>query len=140
MPAKPLSPRSPGRHGVTAPESLLTPQDVAAQLCVSVATVYRLINGLELRSVRIGRSIRVSCHAVNEYLDRQTVHGVPTSEGRIVTNVCGRAGSGGTPTFPALAVSRWGPRMRPRPSNVSVNCSPLALRDALGLRPKRASR
>ncbi|HEY1973130.1 MAG TPA: helix-turn-helix domain-containing protein [Pseudonocardia sp.] len=47
---------------------LLTVAEMAALLRVSTMTIYRLINAGELRTIRIGRSIRIPNDVANEYL------------------------------------------------------------------------
>ena len=51
--------------------SLMRPQQVANELQVSVAHVYRLIASGELPGVRIGRSVRVSPARLQEWLRQQ---------------------------------------------------------------------
>ena len=51
-------------------EPLLTVKDVAAFLKVNPMTVYRAIETGELAHVRVGRSIRVTQEALNDYLKR----------------------------------------------------------------------
>jgi excisionase family DNA binding protein len=46
----------------------LTVAEVAGVMRVSKMTVYRLIHGGEVESVRVGRSFRVPEHAVTAYL------------------------------------------------------------------------
>lgn len=46
----------------------LTVQEVAAHLRVSKMTVYRLLHGDELPSVRVGRSLRVPSAAVLRFI------------------------------------------------------------------------
>jgi excisionase family DNA binding protein len=48
---------------------LLKVRDVAARLNVVEKTVYRKITGGKLKVVRLGRSIRISEEALNEYLN-----------------------------------------------------------------------
>lgn len=50
--------------------NLLKVSEVAERLRVSKMTVYRLIEAGEMKSVRIGRSIRISGAAFAEYLRR----------------------------------------------------------------------
>jgi excisionase family DNA binding protein len=47
---------------------LLTVAEMAAMLRVSSMTIYRLINAGELRTIRIGRSIRIPNEVATEYL------------------------------------------------------------------------
>lgn len=60
-------PRPGQRPPMPAPK-LLTVAEVAGVMRVSGMTVYRLIRRQELRSVRIGRSLRVPERAVHDYL------------------------------------------------------------------------
>ena len=46
----------------------LTVAEVAARMRVSKMTVYRLVHGGDLTTVRDGRSFRVPEHAVHDYL------------------------------------------------------------------------
>ena len=48
---------------------LMKVKDVANRLKVTTKTVYRKITGGELSVVRLGRSIRISEEALNEYLN-----------------------------------------------------------------------
>lgn len=48
----------------------LTVAEVAAMMCVSKMTVYRLVHNGELPAVRVGRSFRVKESDVDEYLRR----------------------------------------------------------------------
>jgi excisionase family DNA binding protein len=54
----------------TSTRSLLTRQQAAEMLAVSVDTVARLIDRGELRPVRIGRSVRVSQREVEALIER----------------------------------------------------------------------
>jgi excisionase family DNA binding protein len=58
-------PPDPGPH-----ERLITVRAVAARLGVSSASVYKLCQRGELRSVRIGGALRFQPVAVDEYLGR----------------------------------------------------------------------
>ena len=49
----------------------MTVHEVAAALRVSRATIYRLIGTGALGGARIGKSVRVPRHAVDEFLRRQ---------------------------------------------------------------------
>lgn len=49
----------------------LTVAEVARQLRVSKMTVYRLVNGGELRSVRVGRSFRIRASWFRKWLAAQ---------------------------------------------------------------------
>ncbi len=42
--------------------------EVAATMRVSPMTVYRLVKSGELAAVRVGRSVRIPAHAVEDYL------------------------------------------------------------------------
>ncbi len=64
---------TPGSANPPEPASLagtqfLTVAEVAAMMRVSKMTVYRLLHGGELPSVRVGRSFRVPAQAVHDYL------------------------------------------------------------------------
>jgi excisionase family DNA binding protein len=62
--------------GNAAQMRLMTVSEVATSLRVSTMTVYRLINGGELRAARIGRSFRVRTEDLEHYLsDQFTVAG-----------------------------------------------------------------
>jgi excisionase family DNA binding protein len=54
-------------HGLSEVK-FLTVAEVAALMRVSKMTVYRLVHAGDLSAVRVGRSFRVSEHAVHEYL------------------------------------------------------------------------
>lgn len=56
---------NPARLGTT---QFMTVAEVAAMMRVSKMTVYRLLHGGDLPSVRVGRSFRVPADAVHEYL------------------------------------------------------------------------
>jgi excisionase family DNA binding protein len=58
-------PPDPGPH-----ERLITVGDIAARLCVSAASVYKLCQRGELRGLRIGGALRFQPSAIDEYLDR----------------------------------------------------------------------
>ena len=51
---------------------LLTVEDVAKYLNVSVGTVRNLINGGDLEAVRVGRSVRIRPEAVEAFLQPVT--------------------------------------------------------------------
>lgn len=51
-----------------ADETLLTLEDVAKRLNVSVATVRRLINDGELRAIKVRSQLRVRPSDLNDYL------------------------------------------------------------------------
>ena len=53
-------------------ELLWSKEQVARALAVSVRTVSRLINQGELPVVRIGRSVRIPCNVVREWVSRRT--------------------------------------------------------------------
>ncbi|WP_182347997.1 helix-turn-helix domain-containing protein [Tomitella gaofuii] len=72
-PAGGAKPASQGSSDAGEPASLagtnfLTVAEVATMMRVSKMTVYRLLHGGELPSVRVGRSFRVPAKAVHEYL------------------------------------------------------------------------
>ena len=52
---------------------LLTVAEVAAILRLSKMTVYRMVNSGVLPALKVGRSIRVPEHVVDEYLRRSFV-------------------------------------------------------------------
>lgn len=49
-------------------DRLLTVREVAARLCVSTATVYKLVNGGELAHTRVANSIRLAPADLEAYL------------------------------------------------------------------------
>jgi excisionase family DNA binding protein len=51
---------------------LLTVAEMAAMLRVSTMTIYRLINAGELRTIRVGRSIRIPSEVAASYLGDQS--------------------------------------------------------------------
>lgn len=53
-------------------QEMLSVQEVASCLGVSTMTVYRLIEQRKITCVRVGRSIRVSREAFDEFLRRNT--------------------------------------------------------------------
>jgi excisionase family DNA binding protein len=53
------------------PQSLLTPDDVAAYLRVSKKSVYRLVSSDALPAVRIGGLLRFNRDAVRRYVETQ---------------------------------------------------------------------
>lgn len=56
-----------------APDSLLTVQQVASMLNVSLATAYRLTESAQVPSFRIRRAIRVRQKDIETYLAKQRV-------------------------------------------------------------------
>lgn len=54
---------------------VLTVQEVADELRVSKMTVYRMVHSGEIRSMRVGRSIRITEEAWREYLDLESRSG-----------------------------------------------------------------
>jgi excisionase family DNA binding protein len=50
----------------------LTPADVAKELRVNIATVYKLIETREIQSTRVGHLIRITPAALEAYIKRQT--------------------------------------------------------------------
>ena len=60
-------PDLPGPRADSLP-SLLTVAEMAAMLRVSTMTIYRLINAGELRTIRVGRSIRIPSEVAASYL------------------------------------------------------------------------
>ena len=56
------------------PPDFMTVPEVAAAFRVSRATIYRLVEGGSLAATRIGKSVRVSRPAVDEFL-RRNAHG-----------------------------------------------------------------
>ncbi len=61
-------PPDPGPH-----ERLITVRAVAARLCVSAASVYKLFQRGELRGLRIGGALRFQPSAIDDYLARPRV-------------------------------------------------------------------
>lgn len=54
-------------------EHLLTPQDVAAQLKIKVATVYAMVKRGDLAAMKLGKQLRITPGELNRYLkSRQT--------------------------------------------------------------------
>ena len=56
---------------------MVTVMEVAAMLRVSRATVYRLLHAGALPGMRVGKSLRVSRHAVETYLRDAALHDPP---------------------------------------------------------------
>jgi excisionase family DNA binding protein len=52
---------------------LLTVAEVAAMLRLSKMTVYRMVNSGTLPALKVGRSVRIPEHVVDEYLRRSFV-------------------------------------------------------------------
>lgn len=52
----------------------LTVQQVAKLLGVSRNTAYRLVRSKKLRSIRVGRQIRIPCSALEDYLNGSGVN------------------------------------------------------------------
>jgi excisionase family DNA binding protein len=59
----------------------MTVTEIAAMMRVSRATVYRLLHAGHLPRIRVGRSLRVSRHAVETYMRISTVHSPGTRLG-----------------------------------------------------------
>ncbi len=55
--------------------ALLTVREVAAAMRVSSMTVYRLINGGDLRAIRVGKHFRIRQNDLDAYLDARVVGG-----------------------------------------------------------------
>ncbi|MBP6945170.1 helix-turn-helix domain-containing protein [Patescibacteria group bacterium] len=74
-PASHLKNSTPDPQAVTAyaPDSLLTIQQLASLLNVSLATAYRLTESAQLPSFRIRRAIRVRRKDIETYLTKQRV-------------------------------------------------------------------
>jgi excisionase family DNA binding protein len=58
---------------VGEPTQFLTVSEVAGSLRVSNMTVHRLIAAGELPAVRVGRSVRLRAHDVDEYLSGRLI-------------------------------------------------------------------
>lgn len=56
-------------------ESLLSVEDVARILRVSVSKVRQLVNEGEIRSIRVGRQIRITQTDLDNYIERQATAG-----------------------------------------------------------------
>jgi excisionase family DNA binding protein len=52
------------------PGSLVTIKDTAWELTVSVRTAWRLIAAGELRTVRIGRAVRITRDSIQSFIER----------------------------------------------------------------------
>ena len=52
---------------------LLTVAEVAAIMRLSKMTVYRMVNSGQLPALKVGRSVRIPEHVVDEYLRRSYV-------------------------------------------------------------------
>jgi excisionase family DNA binding protein len=52
---------------------LLTVAEVAAIMRLSKMTVYRMVNSGQLPALKVGRSVRIPEHVVDEYLRRSFV-------------------------------------------------------------------
>jgi excisionase family DNA binding protein len=63
----------PERSGVPADQRLMTVQEVADRCALSYATVLGAIHRGELRAARLGRRLRVSAVALDEWLDDHLV-------------------------------------------------------------------
>jgi excisionase family DNA binding protein len=61
-----------GGFMMTREGKLLTIEQVAERLQVATITVRRLVEAGEMRVTRVGRQIRISESALQEYLDRHT--------------------------------------------------------------------
>jgi excisionase family DNA binding protein len=57
------------------PNPLLTADKVAEQLQISIALAYRLIQQGKIRSVRIGRLVRVRKFDLEKFIEQQTFGG-----------------------------------------------------------------
>lgn len=57
------------------PNPLLDAEEVAQQLRVSIALAYRLIQRGQIRSVRIGRLVRVRQHDLDRFIEQKTSGG-----------------------------------------------------------------
>lgn len=51
---------------------LLTTKETAAVLKVSINTLYRLFNDGKLEHVQVGNQLRVTRHALDQYISRNT--------------------------------------------------------------------
>ena len=52
-------------------QNILTVNEVAERLRIHPRTAYRLVNNGTIPSIRVGRQIRVSARALDDYLDGQ---------------------------------------------------------------------
>ncbi len=59
-------------------DRLLKSDEVAEKLCVSRSFAYQLMKRGEIKTVRIGRTVRVRQQDLNEYIEKRT-SGKPTS-------------------------------------------------------------
>lgn len=57
------------------PNPLLDAEEVAQQLRISIALAYRLIQRGQIRSVRIGRLVRVRKNDLERFIEQQTSGG-----------------------------------------------------------------
>ena len=57
------------------PNPLLDAEEVAQQLRISIALAYRLIQRGQIRSVRIGRLVRVRKQDLDRFIEQQTSGG-----------------------------------------------------------------
>lgn len=55
-----------------SPDELLTVREIAAHLKVSTATVYKIVEAGQLRTIRVGESIRCTREDLSQYLTRST--------------------------------------------------------------------
>lgn len=65
------------------PDQFLTVIEIAALLRVSRATVYRLLHAGRLPGMRVGKSMRVSRRAVEDYLHNSPISSTRTESSRL---------------------------------------------------------
>lgn len=81
MPSRPESPDdrpatssrpSPATPSPSRPKALITLDEAADRLSISVRQVYRLVNRNHLKVVHVGRSARIVEHTLDDYIDSLT--------------------------------------------------------------------
>lgn len=60
-------------------QRLYTPEEVAEMLNISLSMVYKLVRNKEIDHIRIGRSVRFTEQAINEYLFDNSVEAICTA-------------------------------------------------------------
>jgi len=63
---------APNGPGEAHPPALLTPEDVAARLAISVKSVYRLAASGSIGSVRVGGLLRFRPESLRDYIEQHT--------------------------------------------------------------------
>lgn len=63
-------------------QPLLNAADVARILKVSKTTAYRIFDSGEIKTVELGRAVRVTVDALEEYIELKTINPHPTSPER----------------------------------------------------------